>query len=76
MNTTTHYAPPINGIAWYMTGCVAVLMVLILILFGKLSKDGICFQCLKYVKIRCLKCCGCHKKVAENSEELKEIIIE
>ena len=74
MNSTTATIPPGDRVAWFIVGCAAILLFLVVALFGRVQKDTWCFTCGKFLKIKCLQICCCHKKVEENAEELRDLV--
>lgn len=78
MNSTTAAIAHETGgnIYWFLGGCIGVLLLLSLVLFGSVKKDTCCFAVGKYVKIKIMKVFCCRQAVEKNAIELKEIITE
>ena len=75
MNITSNSNLSLQGIGWYLIACIIILIVIIFLLFVKLRQSGFCFQCLRYIKIKCLKLFHCEKQMEEDITELNEIIL-
>ena len=82
-NSTLTIVPvnEITGIIFFLVGCFAMLITVIIIFFAKLEKTSMCFAFGKYIKIKIINlCCCCYgtktqnRLLEENVNELNEVL--
>lgn len=75
MNSTATNAE-IHHIMFFLGAWVCGLGLLILILFVGVNESSNCGILSKFIKIKCLKCCGKHRALEREAVELQDIVEE